>query len=541
MNLLEREVPGMGSLTEEEDKDEALPGELTEEKKAAIAKGKQVARATINNYKKVIVKVAETQAFKDELSSRDVIITTFVGCAKAIIRENADLAMVIWQEAAKSGVETLAGLAFFPVPTHMSGDHHQGRPFEEDERHNNFANQTSVSFYERLMILGYPHTTLEEQYRMIPPINDVIRKVFYLGKLQTRVDTFDRPTARKVAEVLMNLYNIEGSIGFLNRRSRHMFEFMEKQLDILEAQHPTISLVLVRTIDGNQGEENGVVILCVVSDEFLGYLQMSNRQNMAGGADKQYLCLLRCPGGFPVPLSEDDYFKVSFHVAHLPDEVAEFDWTARGGILSFPYTNTTDYTLMLTRPYNEETGWDGRRLQNILDTSQFQLEQNHETVVNHCMFSVPNKARVQIIHSDKPTKAVIAAMKLLNPHHPKKEPTVTKKDLKIRSTVDIFQGLDVNQKLKEWKIDYLHEANLSWIWPLLILPNECGMLNGPCGTGKTVTDLVVCVLVLSDDLKVLVVSTNNQSTDYFEVMSLGLFEKHLRVVIFDGVADARDA
>ncbi|MCJ1384823.1 hypothetical protein MMC17_007941 [Xylographa soralifera] len=254
MNLLDRTAPELGSLIPAQvESDETLEEITVEQKKAAITKGKQVARAAVDKYKsatlsqettttfrelfllkekgstldktqKGLLKLAETDACKAEVSSVDVIVTNYAGCAQTLIRENANPNFVIWQEAAKSGTETFAGLTFYPVPTHMSGDHYQGRPFEEDERENNFANQTN--------------------YRMISPINDIVSKVFYRGKLQSCVNTFDRPVAYLAEMLIKDLYDIDGPIAFLNlHRASERIRPTNSKRNGIEAQAANTCLV----------------------------------------------------------------------------------------------------------------------------------------------------------------------------------------------------------------------------------------------------------------------------------------------------------
>jgi hypothetical protein len=249
------------------------------------------------------------------------------------------------------------------------------------------------------------------------------------------------------------------------------------------------------------------------------------------GTNKEYICLMRIPDGFPVRLTEDDSFKVAFPVDGKPDT---FDWSAHTMSQVFVFANSTDLTLTLSRPYDKELGWSEYEPQTVLDISKLERsDANNEMISRFCMFSPPNKVKVQLVHSDKPLKAVLAALKMMNPNDTKKEPevTVTKwhslllaQDLGIHNQVDLLPGLDIGNTLSDFKFDSLNTEQRAWLHSLQALPNELGLLKGPPGTGKTVCDVAAAMLALANNGKVLVVSPTNDTADSYVIKLLAMLK-----------------
>ena len=80
----------------------------------------------------------------------------------------------------------------------LIGDHQQLRP-----KVNNYALTVEIgdgydlnkSLFERLLVGGYPHTTLAKQHRMRPEISDLVKRLMYPG-LQDDAKTLHRPHLR---------------------------------------------------------------------------------------------------------------------------------------------------------------------------------------------------------------------------------------------------------------------------------------------------------------------------------------------------------
>lgn len=155
----------------------------------------------------------------------------------------------------------------------LIGDHKQLRPKVNNysltvEKGDGF--DLNRSMFERLVIRGYPHTTLSKQHRMCPEISQLIRRLTYPDLLDAE-KTLNRP----------NLRGFQDKVIFVNH------EQPELDLDgVLEARDPTtkaskknpfeVEMVLkcVRYL-GQQGYGTSQIVVLV---PYLGQLHLLRRE-----------------------------------------------------------------------------------------------------------------------------------------------------------------------------------------------------------------------------------------------------------------------
>ena len=94
------------------------------------------------------------------------------------------------------------------------------------------------------------------------------------------------------------------------------------------------------------------------------------------------------------------------------DKDKSFVWTATILEQSFLFGVTTDVTATLHRAYDPATGWSKSEIGPSLDLGSLAKE---ATVTDFCFFGAPNIAYCEIVLSDKPLKANLRAIKLMNP------------------------------------------------------------------------------------------------------------------------------
>ncbi|MCJ1413645.1 hypothetical protein MMC19_007767 [Ptychographa xylographoides] len=236
----------------------------------------------------------------------------------------------------------------------------------------------------------------------------------------------------------------------------------------------------------------------------------------SSGTDKTYLCLMRCPQDFPVRMTEHDWFKVL-----MPNDGKE--WNAHTISEPFLFSNTSDLTITLDRGYNKETGYSDLVV-DAYDLSQREEENDHGSITNFCYFGTPIKAKVRLVHSDKPNKAILAAIKCMNPYVTRKpdaipvndmwQRIILQHDLQQYSEANVFQtNIDIVQRVKDLKLGTLNEDQLAFVDGLHRLPNSYGLLKGPPGTGKTHVDITVTMIMMSENKKVLIVSSANDTAN----------------------------
>ena len=242
------------------------------------------------------------------------------------------------------------------------------------------------------------------------------------------------------------------------------------------------------------------------------------------GRDMAYCCMLRCPNEFPVRIQDNDTFMVSFKGDEKP-------WSAHTLSTPLPWANTTDLTMTLSRPRNVAgDGWSELKLP-VFDVSSMKKESNHRTIVDFCYHSEPVKATVKLVHSDKPTKAILAGLKKMNPFLTRnKDPEslnikwnsiLLGKDLQRRTVSNVFGGtFNIPRRIEQLSLEPLNSEQLAFVEELRQIPNDFILLRGPAGTGKTQIDITNVLLMLSQNKKVMVVSSNNEAANGFALKLL---------------------
>ena len=66
------------------------------------------------------------------------------------------------------------------------------------------------------MHLGYPTTTLNKQYRLIPDLAKIASDIFYGGQVISKVDKSTRPDVPRAIAALIKFAGIKKSFAFIN-------------------------------------------------------------------------------------------------------------------------------------------------------------------------------------------------------------------------------------------------------------------------------------------------------------------------------------
>ena len=265
-----------------------------------------------------LYKAAET-AFSRHVMETNVglVSTTLVNSGHRLVKDNFTANHVIVQEGATvKNADLFIAMGHHNGTMHMSGDDEQLGPHKDDTADNSFAVTTNTSLFERLFTLGYPSVLLTPQYRTIPLLGQMISTIWYEGKVQSAVRPAERPYVALATNVLRETYGIAQPIAFVSHNGRQSvmevthskFNESEAAMAInlaatyvaagIPAGHITILAgymaqtrvvrraltereevkdVAAYTVDGFQGEESPVVILCLVSSYNLGFMSSPNR------------------------------------------------------------------------------------------------------------------------------------------------------------------------------------------------------------------------------------------------------------------------
>lgn len=143
---------------------------------------------------------ARAQKYADIIGRKRIIGCTTTAAAKyAKELLNARPGIVLVEEAGEIlESHVLTALSSNTKHLVLIGDHQQLRP-----KVNNYALTVEIgdgydlnkSLFERLVVGGYPHTTLARQHRMRPEISDLVKRLMY-PSLQDDAKTLDRPHLR---------------------------------------------------------------------------------------------------------------------------------------------------------------------------------------------------------------------------------------------------------------------------------------------------------------------------------------------------------
>ena len=242
------------------------------------------------------------------LTSTDVIGMTTTGAAKyQHILHSIKPSIVIVEEAAEV-LESHIVSSLNAATQHLIliGDHKQLRPKPNDhdlaKKHN-----LDISLFERLIINGHPHVTLNVQHRMRPEIAQLVCPHIY-DMLVNHSSVMEYPAIRGVSTNLffINHDEREQSDDYISSHSnRHEATFLVAFCKYLLQQNysPSQITILVTytgqllamkkmmpkqvfegvklcSVDNYQGEENDIILLSLVrsnSDNQVGFLKEENR------------------------------------------------------------------------------------------------------------------------------------------------------------------------------------------------------------------------------------------------------------------------
>ena len=246
------------------------------------------------------------------------------------------------------------------------------------------------------------------------------------------------------------------------------------------------------------------------------------------GADLVYLALLRLSDDFDYRFSTDDAFVIKFSDKE--------EWAASIQSIPFPYASSLDHSIVLKRPIRKDD-------RGTLGFSTYQLDPN-------CVFLLKTpphiraddlevfchrgpfiKVNVVPIMSPVPYRFRLAAIKTLNSahiddknhtHNGRWERLLLGQDLRATEYGNVFEGVDIEAKLKEWGLPY-DQSQIAALRYQEKLPNGLGIIRGAWGTGKTNLDVYAALLIIAcTGRTVKVLSPTNMAADDFILRLLDL-------------------
>ncbi len=253
-------------------------------------------------------KESRQQADRFSLETADVIGMTTTGAAKyQHILHLVKPKIIIVEEAAEV-LESHIVSALNAGTQHLIliGDHKQLRPkLNEYELVRRF--KLDVSLFERLIVKGFPHATLQIQHRMRPQIAQLVCPHIYTTLLNhgSVLEYGDVRGVSKNLFFVQHNFPEKGDESLLSHSNSHEAEYISALCKYLLQQNyqPSQITVLVTysgqlfkvrrqmprkdfegvritTVDNFQGEENDIILLSLVrsnSDGKVGYLRENNR------------------------------------------------------------------------------------------------------------------------------------------------------------------------------------------------------------------------------------------------------------------------
>ncbi len=298
-------------------------------------------------------RLSSNRANYDEflMRSRSLVCGTCVGIGLQHLNLAAThFDWVIIDEGARSSPSELAIAMQVGSRILLVGDHSQLRPTYEDEHKKAIAQSLGIpansaefqrvmrSDFERVFESPYgraARATLKTQYRMLPPIGDLVSEIFYENELKngerpspeyfaqktpsclshivTWLDTgtlgskaFDSggqsiSNGAEADAIIQLLQEIEADEDFCAGMVREMAESQEPPIGIIcmyREQRKLVRkrfaekswsedfrrLVKIETVDSYQGKENHIIIVSLTrakSDQHPGFLSIPNRINVA--------------------------------------------------------------------------------------------------------------------------------------------------------------------------------------------------------------------------------------------------------------------
>jgi serine/threonine protein kinase len=340
--------------------DEVPPQEILERVYACIQSAHGVrppefkhCQDLINLSQEFSERLSSNRANYDEflMRSRTLVCGTCVGIGLQHLNLAAThFDWVIIDEGARSSPSELAIAMQVGSRILLVGDHSQLRPTYEDEHKKAIAQTLGIpvnsaefqrvmrSDFERVFESPYgraARATLKTQYRMLPPIGDLVSEIFYENELEngtrpspeyfskgvpgclshivTWLDTgelgnkaFDSgglsiSNSAEADAIIQLLQEIEANDDFCDGMVKEMAESQEPPIGIIcmyRDQRKLIrkrfaektwpedfrKLVKIETVDSYQGKENHIIIVSLTrakSDQHPGFLSIPNRINVA--------------------------------------------------------------------------------------------------------------------------------------------------------------------------------------------------------------------------------------------------------------------
>ena len=167
------------------------------------------------------------------------------------------------------------------------------------------------------------------------------------------------------------------------------------------------------------------------------------------------------------------------------------------------------------------------------DLRTAQADKGHAAIKAYCYSGKPNLVNVSPIRSEKTLKHVLAA--ILNPahegekdhkqfHNGKWEKSLLGQDLQSSNPVDIFEGLDVRAKVKEWQLK-LNKGELSALDNRARTSYGLALTVGCFRSGETFLNIVTAMHCIFLGKKVNIYSSSNQAVDIFVTKLIQQLEK----------------
>ena len=196
-------------------------------------------------------KFVRTALIKEIMATRvKVVVTTIINSDASFIREWPAHHTVVQESEAIDEPTMLVALAHAVGTVHLSGDIEQLRPQqdllrprskgedqEEDKSIPSFEHFASRSLFRRLIMMNYRRAFLNEQYRTIELLADIVSSVWYRGKVITHVKQSERTNSATVAGVHATLVDKEVPVLMLNVQScSETVGYTQSKLNIREAQ-----------------------------------------------------------------------------------------------------------------------------------------------------------------------------------------------------------------------------------------------------------------------------------------------------------------
>ncbi len=289
------------------------------------------------------------EAMQSVMAECDVVVSTCISAGDVKLQDN-DFRVVIIDEATQATEpSTLIALTRGAECVVMAGDHAQLPPTVVSKKAEKLG--LDISLFSRMQNLGIQSHLLSVQYRMHPSINEFPSREFYGGKVSTGIQASSRPPVASLLDssrdqVRVQFVDCDGlekrtkasqdSNGFSYSNQEQCNEALalvhgiledpsvkscviltpyNGHLELLRRSLPEDCLdviesgrLMISTVDGFQGREADVVILCTVrcNDKgSVGFVKDPRRMNVAITRARRSLVVI----GSRATLSNDSTWK----------------------------------------------------------------------------------------------------------------------------------------------------------------------------------------------------------------------------------------